>query len=97
MEYHEIVTVKHWVAPISAGVVAAHPLLQSPDFMICSILLSLTNAVEVHRAMKLITAHCDWEKYFAQLYEYQENFVTAEGQNTTLNEAASEGISCYQI
>lgn len=44
MEYHEIMAVKHWVAPISAFVVAAHPLLQSPDFMICYTLLSLTNA-----------------------------------------------------
>lgn len=89
--------VKHWVAPISPCVVTGHLLLQSSDFMICSFLLSLTNAVEVHMAMKLITAHCDWEKYFEQLYEYQQNFVAAEGQNTTLNAAASEGISFYQI
>jgi hypothetical protein len=81
------------LTPISACVLAAHLLLQSPDFMICNFLLALTNAVEVHRVMKLITVHCDWEKYFAQLYEYQENFVATEGQNTTLNAAASEGIS----
>jgi hypothetical protein len=53
--------------------------------------------VEVQMAMKLITAHCDWEKYFEQLYEYQQNFVATERQNTSLNAAASEGISCYQI
>lgn len=47
--------------------------------------------------LKLITTHCDWEKYFAQLYEYQENFVATEGWNITLNAAASEGICCYQI
>jgi hypothetical protein len=89
--------VKHWVAPISACVVTAHLLLLSPDFMIYSLLLSLTNAVEVHMAVKLITAHCDWKKYFEQLYEYQQNFVATEGQNTTLNAAASEEISFYQI
>jgi hypothetical protein len=44
MKYHEIMAVKHWVALIIACVVAAHPLLQSPDFMISYILLSLTNA-----------------------------------------------------
>lgn len=94
LEYNEMMAVKHWVIPINACVVAAHPLLQSPGLQF---LLSLTNEVEVHMALKLITAHCDWEKYFEQLYEYQEYFVATEGQNITLNAAASEGISFYQI
>jgi len=89
--------VRHWVAPISARVITAHLLLQFPDLMVCSFLLSVTNAVEVHMAMKLITVHCEWEKYFEQLYEYQQNFVATEGQNTTLNAAASEGVSFYHI
>ena len=89
--------VRHWVAPVSACVITAHLLLEFPDFMVCSFLLSVTNAVEVHMAMKLITAHCEWEKYFEQLYEYQQNFVATEGQNTTLNAAASEGVSFYHI